>query len=154
MLVHHSIWVKNHNLLSLNIENTVQKVVGHSERLISSIFASARKSAPCFLLLENLDILVGSRSVDSSGRNPISKRKNIKRSDVGNDNIHDDGESAADGGNEDGIDNNGCTVDGSIVMRSSRTHHKALDRILSTLLVEIDGINDESLVGSQRIGSR
>lgn len=78
----------------------VQKVVGESEKQITKIFSTARGLSPCFIILENIEIILGG--------------------DVDDDNDSGQG----DGG-----------------YRSKRTSHKALDRLLSTLLVEIDGIN-------------
>lgn len=71
----------------------VHKVVGESERRISECFQTARRMAPCLLLLDNLEIILG--------------------------------------GGESGTGMN---------KRSNRASHPALDRVLSSLLVEIDGL--------------
>ena len=73
----------------------VNKIVGESERKIAKIFKIAREISPCFIIFDNLDILLGTNNSD--------------------------GESG--------------------LFSSRRTSHKALDRTLSTLLVEIDGIS-------------
>ena len=78
----------------------VHKVVGESERRVAECFRAARQMAPCLLLLDNLEIILGG---DKGGG-----------------------------------------------MRGRRTAHIALDRLLSTLLIEIDGLAsvEETGVGS------
>jgi len=71
----------------------VHKVVGESERRVADCFRAARQMAPCLLLLDNLEIVLGGEGGDKGGG-----------------------------------------------MRGRRTAHIALDRLLSTLLVEIDGL--------------
>lgn len=85
--------------LSISCADLVDKIVGESEKKISRIFEHARKISPCFLVLDNIDIIFGT-----------------------NDNSYDDNK-----------DNN--------EYKSKRTSHKALDRVLSSLLLEIDGIS-------------
>ncbi|KAJ3299961.1 hypothetical protein HK104_005658 [Borealophlyctis nickersoniae] len=45
------------------------KVVGESEANIAKIFAQARDSAPCVLLIDQIDMLVPSRGMDTSSEN-------------------------------------------------------------------------------------
>ncbi len=85
--------------LSISCADLVDKIVGESEKKISRIFEHARKISPCFLVLDNIDIIFGT-----------------------NDDSYND--------NKDNRDH-----------KSKRTSHKALDRVLSSLLVEIDGIS-------------
>jgi SpoVK/Ycf46/Vps4 family AAA+-type ATPase len=92
---------------------------------------SARKMAPCFLLLDNIEVLLGLRLAPSSSADGDTARKEKEK------------------GKE--KKETGRTRRGG-----SRTSHRAIDRILSTLLVELDGIavrrgSDGSGVGS---GSR
>ena len=51
----------------------VHKVVGETEKKISNIFQAARKIAPCFILLDNLDTVLGSAVGDGDG----SYKKNM-----------------------------------------------------------------------------
>ena len=81
--------------VSVSCADLVHKAVGDSERAIANIFQAGRRSAPCFLVLDNIEMIVGSRPKDR-------------------------GESH---GN-----------------RRGRTSHAALDRVLSTLLAEMDGL--------------
>ena len=74
--------------LSISCADLIHKIVGISEQLITNIFQSARSIAPCFILLDNIEIILGNNCNES--------RK--------------------------------------------RTENKAIDRILSTLLIEIDGL--------------
>jgi SpoVK/Ycf46/Vps4 family AAA+-type ATPase len=88
---------------------------------------SARKMAPCFLLLDNIEVLLGLRLAPASSADGDTARKEKEKKETGR------------------------TRRGG-----SRTSHRAIDRILSTLLVELDGIavrrgSDGSGVGS---GSR
>ena len=84
--------------VSVSCADLVHKAVGESERAIADIFKAARNVAPCFLLLDNIEMIVGMTS------------------------------------NSNGTSNK----------RSSRMGHAALDRILSTLLAEIDGLAGKS----------
>jgi SpoVK/Ycf46/Vps4 family AAA+-type ATPase len=68
---------------------------------------AARRLAPCFLVLDNIEIILGASSAVSETNG--SSSSNLKSS-------------------------------GSCQRTSSRTAHAALDRVLSTLLVEMDGI--------------
>jgi SpoVK/Ycf46/Vps4 family AAA+-type ATPase len=72
-------------------------VVGESEKRLAELFRMARSIAPCFILLDNIEVILGA----PPGSGGDSSRRN-----------------------------------------STRTTHKAIDRILSTLLVELDGIED------------
>ena len=72
-------------------------MVGESEKRLAELFGMARSIAPCFLLLDNIEVILGSPY-------PINSSDGYR----------------------------------------SRTAHKAIDRILSTLLIEIDGIKDPS----------
>eukprot|EP00596_Hydrurales_sp_CCMP1899_P009003 CAMPEP_0119054928 /NCGR_PEP_ID=MMETSP1177-20130426/75397_1 /TAXON_ID=2985 /ORGANISM="Ochromonas sp, Strain CCMP1899" /LENGTH=364 /DNA_ID=CAMNT_0007035333 /DNA_START=1417 /DNA_END=2511 /DNA_ORIENTATION=- len=100
---------KHFKFLSVACADLVHKVVGESERRLSQVFSAAREMAPCFLLLDNLEIILGSGfegAVKGAGTN-------------------------------------------------KRTAHQALDRLLSTLLVEIDGLSSSrtlSNLGSLKNG--
>jgi hypothetical protein len=88
------------NSIEVTCADLIHKVVGESERQITTLFRRARQNAPCFIILEGLESLLG------------------QQGEVGN------GEKA-----------NG-------MYRSSRTSHSALDRVLSALLIEMDGIQE------------
>lgn len=75
--------------------------------------------APCFLLLDNLDIILGRSDSDDNDDND-------------DDDISDDSP-----GN-----NSSRSVTGGVGRGSRRASSVAFDRMLSTLLVEIDGIGD------------
>ena len=92
--------------VSVSCADLVHKAVGESEQAIADIFKAARNVAPCFLLLDNIEMIVGMTSNSSDTSNK----------------------------------------------RSSRMGHAALDRILSTLLAEIDGISGKSgvMLGHQQ----
>lgn len=92
--------------ISVSCAELVDKVVGASEQKLSNIFAVARLHAPCFLLLENIDCILGKAA-------------------------NDDDFPGGDGG-------------GGSKRSLQRTSHHALDRILSTMLVELDGIQKSS----------
>eukprot|EP01035_Chromulina_nebulosa_P019896 gene19896-25851_t len=61
----------SHKFISISCADLVHKVVGESEKMISSIFTSARKIAPCFLLLDNIDSII---STDTSMNSPGNYR--------------------------------------------------------------------------------
>ena len=84
--------------ISISCADLVHKIVGESEQKLRNIFQGARAHAPCFILLENIENILGSDSTQ--------------------------GEMGSDG-----------------IKRSQRTSHHALDRILSTMLIELDGID-------------
>ena len=88
-------------LLVVPCADLVHKVVGESERRISDCFKAARSMAPCLLLLDNLEFVLGGAQDDAP------------QQEVG-------GSSG----------------------RRQRSSHVALDRLLSSLLVEIDGLGD------------
>ena len=88
--------------VSVSCADLVHKAVGESEQAIADIFKVARNIAPCFLLLDNIEMIVGMTMASQSGGAGTSNK------------------------------------------RSSRMGHAALDRILSTLLAEIDGLSGKS----------
>ena len=98
---------RTHKFLVLHCADLVHKVVGESESRLSSYFSRARALAPCLLVLDNIDIIFGSNSID---------------------------EFRPEGG--------------GFRSHSNRSKHAALDRLLSTLLVELDGIPPESSAGA------
>ena len=102
-------------MLSIPCADLVQKVVGEAEKGIADIFYAARTIAPCMILLDNIDILLGASSSttasDDDGR----------------------GSDGRGGASSSGVKKERITRD--------RTRHKSIDRILSTLLVEIDGLH-------------
>lgn len=102
-------------MLSIPCADLVQKVVGEAERGIADIFHAARTIAPCMILLDNIDILLGASTTTTSS--------------------DDDGR---------GSDGRGYASSSRVEkerMTRDRTRHKSIDRILSTLLVEIDGLH-------------
>ena len=101
------------SFLEASCAELVHKVVGESERRIGTLFAEARQRAPTFLLLDNLDVLLG-------GTNSVLK------------------------GEEEDDDNDDVASSDATPSRSQRTAHKALDRVLSMLLMEIDGLEGGS----------
>ena len=101
-------------MLSIPCADLVQKVVGEAEKGIADIFYAARTIAPCMILLDNIDILLGASSSSATTTSTAS----------------DDGRGGA---SSSGIKKERITRD--------RTRHKSIDRILSTLLVEIDGLH-------------
>ena len=97
-----------HKTIQVSCAELVHKVVGESERRIVEIFDAARLMAPCFVILDNLDTVIGIAPPDTN-----------------------DGDG---GGQEAGY-------------YSRRTAHRAIDRLLSCLLVEIDGVASHSAAG-------
>ena len=79
-------------------------MVGESEKRLAELFRMARSISPCFILLDNIEVILGTpaATTDASRGAPVSMGKRHR----------------------------------------TRTTHKAIDRILSTLLMEIDGIED------------
>ena len=80
---------------------------------------AARKAAPCLLILDNLDILLGGQNYDPAGE---------PTNDDEEENVN--------------TNNNNKHISSTSLpsFRRDRTSHVAIDRLLSTLLVEIDGI--------------
>jgi SpoVK/Ycf46/Vps4 family AAA+-type ATPase len=101
-----------HKLITVPCADLVHKVVGESEKRLTSFFAMARSVAPCLLVLDNVDIIFGT-------------------------NARGDDATDGNGGNHHHNDNNNK---GGYSSRSNRASHAALDRLLSTLLIELDGI--------------
>ena len=81
---------------------------------------AARKAAPCLLILDNLDILLGGQNYDPADES-ASDDENVNVNTNFNNNKHISSTSLPS-------------------FRRDRTSHVAIDRLLSTLLVEIDGI--------------
>lgn len=119
--------------ISISCADLVNKTVGDSEQKIVNIFRTARKYSPCFLLLENIENILGMSTyaedesdeeedgaIDS--RN-IRKSKSIGRPDRKQKTVSKPQKKKA------------------VIRRNQRTSHNALDRMLSTLLIEIDGIS-------------
>lgn len=107
--------------ISVSCAELVDKVVGASEQKLSNIFAVARMYAPCFLLLENIDCILGKGAAD----------------DVDGDG---DNDTHVDVGVGDHVDTTVHSQPSTSRRSSQRTSHHALDRILSTMLIELDGI--------------
>ena len=80
------------------------------------MFDLARELCPCIVLLDNIDMLLGA----SAAQEPPETAGNTG--------------TAGNAGKAGKVTGNGTTH------RSTRTRHHAVDRMLSTLLVEIDGI--------------
>lgn len=188
--------------VTVSCADLVNKVVGESEQKIAQLFALARKMAPCFLLLDNLDIILGqgvrekavvenhtsSPATDSRGH---AKSGSWRRSRDGAPRAHQRMERGRSGPKDrmassraidairraerekakarsrKGLNPSsplvGPSVGGSTIsderrgagQHSSRTSHAALDRLLSTLLVEIDGLQSHSraIIGGGARGS-
>jgi SpoVK/Ycf46/Vps4 family AAA+-type ATPase len=67
--------------------------------------------SPCIVLLDNLDMLLGASAAESDAANNGDSQTSSRPSGTGGRGV-----------------------------RSARTRHQAVDRMLSTLLVEIDGV--------------
>lgn len=126
-------------------------------------FASARERAPCFLILDNLDIILGHHhhGDDDDDDNDHHQQQQLHGADKESDDDDDDSTNQAqwedlpDDYNVDDDDTNddkqgnhrqGVSVSSTLYspkpvdFSSSRTRHAAIDRLLSTLLVEMDGL--------------
>jgi SpoVK/Ycf46/Vps4 family AAA+-type ATPase len=103
-------------VLSIPCADLVQKVVGEAERGIADIFNAARTIAPCMILLDNIDILLGASTTTTSSSDDDNDRGG-GRGDTSSSRVKKER------------------------MTRDRTRHKSIDRILSTLLVEIDGLH-------------
>ena len=104
-------------MLSIPCADLVQKVVGEAEKGIADIFYAARTIAPCMILLDNIDILLGASTTTTSTTTTSDASSSEGRG----------------GASSSGVKKERITRD--------RTRHKSIDRILSTLLVEIDGLH-------------
>ena len=102
-------------MLSIPCADLVQKVVGEAEKGIADIFYAARTIAPCMILLDNIDILLGASTTTTTTTSDASSSE------------------GRGGASSSGVKKERITRD--------RTRHKSIDRILSTLLVEIDGLH-------------
>ena len=103
-------------MLSIPCADLVQKVVGEAEKGIADIFYAARTIAPCMILLDNIDILLGASTTTTTTSDDDGR-----------------GSDGRGGTSSSGVKKERITRD--------RTRHKSIDRILSTLLVEIDGLH-------------
>eukprot|EP00602_Paraphysomonas_sp_CaronLab_P013261 CAMPEP_0185039580 /NCGR_PEP_ID=MMETSP1103-20130426/36568_1 /TAXON_ID=36769 /ORGANISM="Paraphysomonas bandaiensis, Strain Caron Lab Isolate" /LENGTH=617 /DNA_ID=CAMNT_0027578523 /DNA_START=366 /DNA_END=2219 /DNA_ORIENTATION=+ len=104
-------------LLSVSCAEVVHKVVGDSERRLAEIFSTARAMSPCFLLLDNIEVMLG-MSVDKQTDFP---------------------DTPFDPSSATGI--TAPPVRRARRRDGHRTSHQAIDRLLSTLLVELDGVS-------------
>jgi hypothetical protein len=106
--------------ISVSCAELVHKVVGETEQKLTQLFSSARAMAPCFLLLDNLEIIMGGDPVPPLGDSDLHSTD----------------------GREDGLQETeeAKRLRMSRLFKSKRTSSKAFDRLLSTLLIEIDGI--------------
>ena len=105
------------------------KVVGEAERKLASLFEAARAIAPCFLLLDNIDIILGGVDSENHLEELVDKRDDLSSS-----------------GPDAKADRRPSGKQRPI--RSNRTSSVVFDRLLSTLLVEIDGIGKSYVSGS------
>jgi SpoVK/Ycf46/Vps4 family AAA+-type ATPase len=118
---------------------------------------AARSLSPCIVLLDNLDMLLGgaapataqSKPEDgpsllprSAGGEAISSSSSVAAATLATDGFNDSNKHSSDAaalakakGRLPGINRTR-----KFVPRSTRTRHQAVDRMLSTLLVEIDGV--------------
>ncbi|KAJ1432294.1 P-loop containing nucleoside triphosphate hydrolase protein, partial [Ochromonadaceae sp. CCMP2298] len=127
-------------LLHVPCADLLHKVVGDTEQRIAQIFSTARELAPCIVLLDNIDMLLG-------GEDDTDNADNAE-------NTGDRGEGGGEGGNagassaSPGAQSTDTHTKGTSKStrrtRSTRTRHKAVDRLLSSLLVEIDGLESSS----------
>jgi SpoVK/Ycf46/Vps4 family AAA+-type ATPase len=106
--------------ISVSCAELVHKVVGETEQKLTQLFASARAMAPCFVLLDNLEIIMGGDPIAPSG----------------------DSNMRSDDGDVEGLPETeeAKRLRMSHLFNSKRTSSQAFDRLLSTLLIEIDGI--------------
>ena len=83
----------------------VHKVVGETELRVSRVFAAARKLAPCFILLDNLDTVLGhAESHDEDNNNDVDDVDNddSDKKDSGDGEREDNGQKSWEGsGGED-----------------------------------------------------
>ena len=86
---------------------------------------TARELSPCIVLLDNIDMILGSGSSGSSNGNNIDDNEDTSK---------------ISGTNRSNKSSFLRTSTKAKSPQSSRTRHHAVDRMLSTLLVEIDGI--------------
>lgn len=140
--------------ISVSCADLVHKVVGESEQRIAQLFSDARELAPCFLVLENLDIILGQLGPNSSASTPSSFSE-VSSPPVSSEDSESGTASAASSSSskdssdifdsssrfQSATDASSRTI-GSY--RSRRTAHAAVDRLLSSLLVEIDGLRPPS----------
>jgi hypothetical protein len=94
---------------------------------------AARSLSPCIVLLDNLDMLLGGAAPVITQSKPENDPPDVRAS-CGDSNTR-SSEVAKAKERLPGIDRTR-----KFVPRSTRTRHQAVDRMLSTLLVEIDGV--------------
>eukprot|EP01041_Mallomonas_annulata_P001587 gene1586-3064_t len=109
--------------INISCADLVHKVVGESEKKIAALFNSARQIAPCILVLDDLDAVFGG---DTGG----------------------DSDGDGDGDVPDDQLSTGPRRGQRRGPGRRRTAHAALDRLLSTLLIELDGMGSESGTGA------
>lgn len=123
---------KRYKCLNLACTDLVHKIVGESEQALVRAFQQARSMSPCLLILDNIDIILGT-PVD------VSEESSSEESlDLSNEQVIDT------------ISTDSTTVPGEKFNHDSdtsrawlsrkRTQTGAIDRLLSTLLVEMDGL--------------
>lgn len=143
--------------LTLSCTDLVHKIVGESEQALVQAFTLARDMAPCLLVLDNIDIILGS---------PV-KEEEDEEDGVDNDDGDGDDVSDSDSSSSSGIDERSTVHPGDNITTNTntntnssssdnikddkdlklnswqsrqRTRAPAIDRLLSTLLVEMDGL--------------
>lgn len=118
--------------LTLVCTDLVHKIVGESELALVRAFQQAREMAPCLLVLDNLDIILGS---------PIEHEDREKDKDSAENNSEDDASDDGDGNEGNPKAEMHSVEQGAQAWQSrQRTRAPAIDRLLSTLLVEMDGL--------------
>ncbi len=120
-------------VLCVHSTQLVSSVVGDSERAVSSLFAHARASAPCVIIIDQIESLAPRRIGMPSAKpkpkpNPNPNPSHTKSADTKSADI----KSAAAGDESDSDDGEGGVGGGG--------GSTQFDRILSTLLTEMDGI--------------
>ena len=108
--------------MTISCSELVHKVVGDSEKRINQLFYQAKNMAPVLLLIDNIDIIFGNsysnETVNKNKKEITEWRPNNKKKRA-----------------NDLVDE---------IYTNARTSNNAIDRILSTLLIELDGINSQS----------
>ncbi|KJE91887.1 hypothetical protein CAOG_002951 [Capsaspora owczarzaki ATCC 30864] len=62
------------NVITVNAAEVISKVIGQSEQALARIFRQARDSAPCVVILDQIDVLAGTRDGASTSSDNSSSR--------------------------------------------------------------------------------
>ena len=121
--------------LEVSCAELVHKTVGASEKNISDLFDMARKQTPTFLLFDNIDVLLRAEA------EPLQADVSALAMDTphGGSSTYGHETPPSSSNALDGATKGSGTGGGMYL--NQRTAHKALDRLLSVLLMEIDGLS-------------